>query len=166
MISLSPVINLLSKKPDGFTDIWFRRVDGVAEGEQIKTEAMPMPACWLMRESEKSQHAGDMTELVTITFNVVIGIASHRQHKKQNEADETLLCYRHAVKSLLVGYCWPDTHADPVNYTGGRLMSYSDGYMYWADTYTVRALVTNYMPDPIAGSAVKIERIIDDDNLL
>ena len=166
MISLSPVIDLLSKKPNGFADIWFRRVDGIAEGEQIKTEAMPMPACWLMRESEKSQHAGELTELVTVTFNVVIGIASHRQHKKQNEADEALLRYRQEVKSLLIGYSLPNADTDPIDYSGGRLMSYADGYMYWVDTYTVRALVTNYKPDPVAGSEVKIERITDDGNLL
>ena len=165
MISLRPIIDLLSGKPDGFTDIWFRRVDGVAEGEQIKTEAMPMPACWIRRESEKSEHAGDYSELVSITFNVVIGIDCRRNHKQPNAADETMLRYRTAVKNRLFGYDWTEADTDKVTYAGGRLLAHADGYMYWMDTYTVRALVTNYKPDPV-GAETRIERKTDNGHIL
>lgn len=165
MISLNPVIDILTPKPDGFDGIWFRRVDGVAEGEQIKTEAMPMPACWIRRESEKSEHAGDYAELVTVVFNVVIGIDCHRQHKESNAADETMLAYRKAVKTRLLGFDWPNTDADRVNYTGGKLLAHGNGYQYWMDTYTARALITNYKPDPSVETG-ELERKTDDDHLL
>nr|DAI57572.1 MAG TPA: hypothetical protein [Caudoviricetes sp.] len=165
MISLAPIIDVLAAKPDGFDEIWFRRIDGVAEGEQIKTEAMPMPACWIMRESEKSDHAGSYAELVTVTFNVVIGVECHRQHREPNAADEMMLRYRTAVKNRLLGFDWPDEHANKVNFSGGKLLAYGKGYLYWMDTYTVRALVTNYKPDPDT-VGTQIERIIDNDHLL
>ncbi|MDR3087273.1 MAG: hypothetical protein LBU45_04905 [Azoarcus sp.] len=146
MISLTPLILRLTPKPAGFDGLWFRKVAGAAEFAQVRPEALPLPACWVIRASERSRHAGERAEDVTIVFDVVIAIENARVHRA-GETDDTLLRYRHAVKTLLLGW-EPEPGVRPVKFDGGRVLEYTDGDLYWADRYTFSALVTNYLPDP------------------
>jgi hypothetical protein len=146
MISLTPVITLLRPKPAHFSGIWFRKVAGAAEFAQVRPEALPLPACWVIRAADSVRHAGERAENVTLAFDVVIAIANARSHKP-GDADDKLLVYRHAVKTLLLG--WEvEPNVRPLKFNGGRVLEYTDGDLYWADRYVFDALITNYLPDP------------------
>jgi hypothetical protein len=152
MLSLTPVIRLLTPKPSDFDGIWFRRVGGAAEFAQAHAEALPLPACWIIRGSDKSQHAGERAENVTISFDAVIAVSNARVHKP-GDTDDQLLAYRLAVKTLLLGFVLEDG-VRPLKFDGGRVLEYSEGDFYWADRYTFEALITNYLPDPPAFEGV------------
>ncbi len=147
MISLTPVIELLTPKPVAFAGLWFKQVAGAAEYAQIRPEALPLPAAWVVRAADEVRHAGERAEDATFVFDVVIAIENMRRHQP-GETDDELLKYRRAVKTLLMGWQAVDPESDPVRWRGGRVIEYTDGDIYWADRYTFGALITNYLPDP------------------
>lgn len=148
MISLKPVITLLTQKPIGFGILWFRDVNGAAEYARIRETALPLPAAWVVRDSDKSQAAGERLDNVTPTFDVVIAIENVRMHEP-GDTDELLLKYRLAVYRALRGnQVVPDT--EPVKFHGGRVIEYTDGDLYWADRYSFGGVIDNYLPDPTA----------------
>lgn len=150
MLSLKPIIAHLTPEPAGFKGIWFRQVGGAAEFASIRPEALPLPAAWVVRNAEKSDHAGLHAENVTLSFDIIIAIENVRTHE-QGDTDDMLLQYRLAVKNLLLGWeIEPDTR--PINFEGGRVVEYTDGDLYWADRYSLQALITNYLPDPVSSN--------------
>lgn len=148
MISLTPLIQHLTPKPAGFTRLWFRQVAGAAEFAQVRPEALPLPACWVVRAADKVSHAGERAENVTLGFDVVIAIKNERSHTP-GDTDDLLLQYRLAVKTLLLG--WEiESDVRPILFNGGQVLEYTAGDIYWRDRYEFDALITNYLPDPVA----------------
>lgn len=146
MISLTPLIEHLSPKPAGFSQIWFKQVAGAAEYAQLDVESLPLPNCWVIRAADKVRHAGERAEDTDFSFDVVIAIENARTHRP-GETDDLLLQYRHAVKKLLLGWqIVPDVR--PIEWDGGRVLQYSNGDLFWADKYSFNALITNYLDDP------------------
>lgn len=146
MISLTPLIQHLTPKPAAFAPLWFRQVAGAAEFAQVRPEALPLPACWVIRAADKVSHAGERAENVTLGFDVVLAIENVRSHTP-GDTDDLLLQYRLAVKTLLLG--WEiETDVRPIQFNGGQVLEYTDGDIYWRDRYSFDALITNYLPDP------------------
>jgi hypothetical protein len=151
VISLKPVIKLLTNKPEGFSGLWFRQVAGAAEYARIKPDALPLPAAWVVRAGDRVTHAGERTEDVKLAFDVVIAIENVRSHAA-GDTDDLLLVYRKAVKDLLLGWEIEAgvTTLTPLKFEGGQVLEYTDGDLYWRDRYVFDALITNYLPDPPA----------------
>lgn len=155
MISLKPLLDHLTPKPAGFDGLWFRQVAGAAEFARLRPEALPLPACWIVRAADKVQHAGERAENVTLAFDVVIAIENARTHA-QGETDDVLLKYRKAVKALLLG--WEiEPNVRPIQFAGGQVLEYTDGDLYWRDRYEFDALITNYLPDPPAFDRLNLQ---------
>ncbi|WP_435626979.1 phage tail terminator protein [Candidatus Ferrigenium straubiae] len=148
MISLKPLIALLKAKPDWFDGQWFRDVSGAADYASLNPDALPLPAAWIVRSSESAKSAGERAVRLKLSFDVVIAISNERIHAHM-DADETLLQYRKAVEALLLGW---EIEADvrPVQFEGGRVIEYAKRDIFWADKYSFEALITNYLPDPVA----------------
>lgn len=149
MISLTPLIQHLKSKPAGFDGFWFRQVAGAAEFAQIRPDALPLPAAWIVRAADKVRHAGERAEDVTLAFDVVIAIENVRTHR-QGDTDDMLLKYRLAVKGLLLGWEMETANGKekPLKFAGGQVLEYTEGDLYWRDRYEFEALITNYLPDP------------------
>lgn len=152
MISLQPIRALLAEKPAGFDKLWFRKVGGGSTFAKIMADALPLPAAWVVPAADKVRHAGERAEDVTLGFDVVIAIENAREHYP-GETDDTLLAYRLAVKTLLLGW-QVDPDVRPVKFAGGQIVEYTDADIYWRDRYTFDALITNYLPDPPAYEAL------------
>jgi hypothetical protein len=147
-LSLTPVIERLTAKPDTFNKLWFRKVAGASQYAQIRPESLPLPAAWIVREADKGNTAGDRIDEAAPYFDVVIAIENAREHEP-GETDDTLLAYRNAVYQLLRG--WQITpEMQPMKWLGGRVIEYTEGDLYWADRYSFDAVITNYPPDPAA----------------
>lgn len=152
MISLTPLVAHLKPKPAGFDGVWFRAVGGAAEYAAISPEALPLPACWVVRAADQVRHAGERTEDTTFVFDVVIAVENLRQADPRTMDDE-LLKYRSAVKDRLLG--WEiSPGVMPIKWGGGKVLEYTNGDIYWADRYTFSALITNYLPDPPAYTGI------------
>lgn len=148
MISLKPLITALEGKPDGFKLPWFRDVSGAAEFARNKPESVRLPVAYVVRAADKVGHAGERAEKVGLSFDIVIAIENVREHGN-GETDDTLLAYRRAVKDKLLG--WEiEPGVAPIKFMGGRVLEYTEGDLYWCDRYAFDALITNYLPDPVA----------------
>lgn len=146
MISLLPLIQHLKPAPSEFGGLWFREVGGAAEYAQLRPDALPLPACWIVRAADRVRHAGERAEEGRFAFDCVLAIENVRSHTP-GDTDELLLAYRQAVKDRLLGWeIEPDVR--PIQWEGGRVLEYTDGDLYWADRYAFDALITNYLPDP------------------
>nr|WP_217445306.1 hypothetical protein [Burkholderia metallica] len=145
---MTPLIRHLTPKPADFDRLWFRQVGGAAEYAQLRPDALPLPAAWIVRAADRVEHAGERAENVTLAFDVVIAIENVRVHTP-GDTDDELLRYRLAVKTLLLGW---EIQADvrPIKFAGGQVLEYTDGDLYWRDRYQFDALITNYLPDPPA----------------
>jgi hypothetical protein len=148
MLSLLPVIKRLTPMPDWFTELWFRQVDGAAEYARLRVDNLPMPAAWVVRDSDKSQSAGERLDNVNPSFDVVIAIANARKHEP-GETDEELLLYRRAVYRLLRGEILTPGQ-EPIKFHGGHVIEYTNEDLYWADRYSFGGLIDNFLPEPSA----------------
>lgn len=148
MISLKPLIALLEPMPADFDGLWFRQVGGAAQFASIKVDALPLPACWIVRAADRVHHAGERAEEVILTFDVVIAI-ENTWVERTADVDDELLKYRMAVKTLLLGWeITPDVK--PLKFAGGQVLEYTNADLYWRDRYEFTAVITNYLPDPPA----------------
>lgn len=148
MISLTPLIRRLQARPAGFSGQWFRAVGGGGDYASIDPDGLPLPACWVVRASDKARPLGERVEEVTPMLDLVIAVENTRA-SRSGEADDELLRYRLAVKDLLLGWeIEPDVR--PLRWTGGSILEYTKHDIYWRDRYEFSALVTNYLPDPPA----------------
>lgn len=148
MISLTPVLEHLQAKPADFGHAWFRDFGMAAEFAQIDPKALPLPAIWLVRATDKSEAADTegRAEDMTLAFDAIIAIENIRT-QRAGETDDVLLAYRHAVRKSLQG--WEiDPEVTPIKFKGGRVLEYTKTDIYWVDRYMFNALITNYLPDP------------------
>lgn len=145
MISLAPILAALRQKPAGFTGQWFRQVDTAARYAQIPADALPLPAAWVVREADRPRQAGEQAEDTAIRFAVVIGILNST--RPGEDGDEEMLRYRRAVFAALEG-ALVAADTGPIQWDGGQILDYTAGDLYWRDSYTLDALLTNYLPDP------------------
>lgn len=155
MISLTPVVELLRPVPAGFPRNWFRAVGGGCEYAAIRPDALPLPAAWVVRASDKGIPVGERAARTDAGFDVVIAIQNLRLTDPR-QMDDELLIYRRAVFSVLCGYEL-DPELQPIKWLGGKVLEYTDGDVYWADRYEFQALYTNYLPDPPAFAGVSQE---------
>jgi hypothetical protein len=163
MISLTPLIEHLTPKPVGFSEVWFKQVAGAAEYAQLDVENLPLPSCWVIRAVDKVTHAGERAEDTDFSLDVVIAIGNARMHRP-GETDDLLLIYRKAVKKLLLG--WQiESDIRPMQWDGGRVLQYTKGDLFWAEKYSFNALITNYLDDPETFESLTQTRVLSGEQL-
>jgi hypothetical protein len=142
------VLALLRQAPEGFPYEWFRQVGGAAEYAQIRPDALPLPAAWVVRAADgvRSVSSEGMAFELDMGFDVVIAISNARG-SVSGDMDEALLDYRRAVFGLLVGQ-FLEADVRPFTWKGGTVLEYTDGDLYWRDRYQMQAVLDNYLPEP------------------
>lgn len=147
MISLTPLVAHLQPDPADFPHLWFRLVGQAADYAALHVQELPLPACWVVRAADQVKPAGERASNGSFVFDVVIAIENIR-HDDTRSTDDVLLDYRRAVHDRLIGWeIEPDVR--PIQWRGGKALEYTDGDIYWADRYTLDALITHYLPDPL-----------------
>lgn len=155
MISLTPVIDRLRTASVGRAKLpaqlpWFRQVEGAAAFARVASlPQVPLPGCWVVRAAEQSAPAGERRSVVTVAFDVVIGITNHRI-ASAGDSDDVLLAYRLAVLAELQELRDLPGLVDAIERKGGSVIEYAEGDLWWRDQYTCAVAVTNYLPDPPA----------------
>lgn len=151
MISLAPVIARLRlarpQLPAGMP--WFRQVEGAAAFARLSAMTnVPLPGCWVVRTADPSTPAGERRSVTRVQFDVVIGVTNHRI-ASAGDSDDVLLAYRLAVlgelqELMLAG------QTDSMERTAGAAIEYTEGDLWWRDTYMCPVETTNFLPDPPA----------------
>lgn len=151
MISLAPVIERLRlARPQLAGGLpWFRQVEGAAAFARLSAlPQVPLPGCWVVRTADPSAPAGERRSVTRVQFDVVIGVTNHRI-ASAGDSDDVLLSYRRAVLTELQELTLPG-QTDSIERTAGAAIEYTEGDLWWRDTYMCPVETTNYLPDPPA----------------
>ncbi len=137
-MDLTPILarleDQLMGQPGGF-----KKIGGAADLEAIGNGVVPTPACFVvpMRESaDDNATFGQFEQRVTVGFSVVLA-ASNRRDATGAAALAGLEPLRRQIKAAIVGWAPEADFGEPVHFSGGSLLSFADGLLWWADEFRV-----------------------------
>lgn len=117
-------------------DCGFKEVAGAADLESVLANRLSMPGCYLFRQ-QVSVTGNDMItalrQRVATTLSVVVVTQNVRDARGGDSSDDNeALCL--AVQTSLLNW-QPATDYDPLEYAGGRLITFRNGLFIWQDSY-------------------------------
>ena len=135
-MELAPIVARLESQLSGF-----KKIGGAADLEAIGNGVVPTPACFVvpMRESaDDNATFGQFEQRVTVGFSVVLA-ASNRRDATGAAALSGLEPLRRQIKAAIVGWAPEAEFGEPVHFSGGSLLSFADGLLWWADEFHVKS---------------------------
>lgn len=117
-------------------DCGFKEVAGAADLESVLANRLSMPGCYLFRQQVVVNLNDMITALrqrVTTTLAVVVVTQNVRDARGSDSSDDNeALCL--SVQASLLNW-QPDSGYDPLEYAGGRLITFRNGLFIWQDSY-------------------------------
>lgn len=133
-MDLTPVITRLREQcPTGT----FRQIGGAAELDAAISSAPVTPSAFVMPLADRPDDphlASYHLQHVMRHFSVVLCIANRADATGEAAASD-LASRRHAVRLALRDWAPDDTTGDPIVFSGGRVLRFADGRLWWADEY-------------------------------
>lgn len=133
-MDLAPLIERLRAQLTGF-----KAVGGAADLDAIGNGVVPSPSCYLFPMAESADDNatfGRFEQRVRVAFAVVLA-ATNRRDATGAAALADLEALRRDVKGALVGWPPDPVTGEPVHFTGGHLLRFEDGLLWWADEFIV-----------------------------
>lgn len=133
-MDLAPIIARLRDETSGF-----KVVGGAADLDAIGNGVVPAPAAYVIPISESAAPndiAGGFAQQVAVMFGVVV-IASNLSDATGAAAMGGLEARRAAVRGALLGWVPDATNGATVSFSGGRLLRFGDGLLWWGDDFLV-----------------------------
>lgn len=116
--------------------------DFAAAGADLKNS---LPAAYVLPLAEKadaSPLADAVLQRVGSRFGVVVAVSNLRDPRGEN-AHGALEPLRQAVIAALLGWPPSDAH-EPVEFAAGRILSFTDGVLWWQDEFTTAYLLRSF----------------------
>jgi hypothetical protein len=76
---------------------------------------------------------------LAVSFAVLIVVRNVKDARGADAADASYTLQA-ALKTALLGWC-PDASADPLEYSGGALVSFANGFFIWKDTFITHQFI-------------------------
>lgn len=114
----------------------FKEVAGAAGLSNILQGRIADPGCYIFQErktAETSALVGATMQRVTVLIAVVTVVRNVRDGRGADAAD-TSQEFQADIQTALLGW-QPHESADPMEFVGGALVSFSNGFLIWKDTY-------------------------------
>lgn len=130
-MDLQPILSQLEGAVTGT-----RKIGGAADLAAIQEGRVPAPALYVLPMEESASDmafAGDNIQRVFAKFAVVLAV-SNKADAAGAAAVNSIEALRDQVKAALHGWQAPGS-TDCVRFTGGRLLSFSDGVLFWMDEF-------------------------------
>lgn len=121
----------------------FKHVGGAAALAAItQSGGMTTPSCYVVRErvtAAQNDSLKTVSQKLTETISVLIitRCVTDAFGSAQSDLNESL---SDEIKTVLLGYV-PAVGYDPLRYVGGVLVSLSDGFLLWKDTYSTSGMI-------------------------
>ena len=114
----------------------FKEVEGASDLQNITANRLSDPGCYVFSESvfvTPNTVIGKTMQQVTLTFAVVIVLKNVKDARGSDAADVSNTL-QESVRTALLGW-QPHSVADPMEYAGGTLVSFSNGFFIWRESY-------------------------------
>ncbi len=133
-MELAPILARLEAQLEGF-----KKIGGAADLDAIGNGVVPAPSCFILSTSERAEDNatfGRFEQRVTLGFSVILA-AANRRDATGAAAMGDLAPLRRQVKAALIGWAPDPALGEPVHFSGGQLLRFDDGLLWWADEYYV-----------------------------
>jgi len=113
-----------------------REVAGAADLQSVLAGRITPPAAFVFRVQTRAGEnsiVNGVDQRVTETYAVVIVTRNVRDPRGADSSDDNE-ALASSVSTALLGW-QPASDADPLEYDGGRLLSLSDGFLFWQEAY-------------------------------
>lgn len=138
MVNLRPLIQ--ARISSQVTD--FKEVAGAADMTNIMAGRLTDQGCYIFQErvtAEASVLINATRQRITINIAVIIVVRNVKDARGGDAAD-TSFALQSNLKTALLGWT-PDDSADPMEYGGGALVSFANGFFIWKDTFTTHQFI-------------------------
>jgi hypothetical protein len=120
----------------------FKEVAGASDMTNIMSGRLTDHGCYTFQErinATESVMVGATMQRLTVLFAVLIVVRNVKDTRGADAADASHTLQDH-LKTALLGWS-PDSTADPLQYSGGALVSFANGFHIWKDTYTTKQFI-------------------------
>lgn len=120
----------------------FKEVAGAADMANIMAGRLTDSGCYIFQErvtATDSQLVGATMQRLTVAFAVLIVVRNVKDARGGDAADASYTLQA-ALKTALLGWA-PDASAEPLEYSGGALVSFASGFFIWKDTFTTHQFI-------------------------
>lgn len=134
-MDLDPIIARLAGQLTGF-----KVVGGAADLDAILRGPVPTPSAYVIPMTEAAppnELIGAFEQAVTVNFGVLLAFANRRDASGA-AAVSGLKALRDQIAAALLGWVPDAANGEPVNFTGGRLLRFDEGLLWWADEFRVK----------------------------
>ena len=136
--NLRPLIEarIKSKIPE------FKEVAGAADMTNIMSGRLTDMGCYIFQEritATESGLVGATMQRLAVSFAVLIVVRNVKDARGADAADASYTLQTN-LKTALLGWS-PDSNADPLEYSGGALVSFANGFFIWKDTFNTHQFI-------------------------
>jgi hypothetical protein len=119
-----------------------KEVAGAADMANVMAGRLTDSGCYIFQErvtATDSQLVGATMQRLAVSFAVLIVVRNVKDARGADAADASYTLQA-ALKTALLGWC-PDASADPLEYSGGALVSFANGFFIWKDTFITHQFI-------------------------
>ena len=120
----------------------FKEVAGAADMANVMAGRLTDSGCYIFQErvtATDSQLLGATMQRLAVAFAVLIVVRNVKDARGADAADASYTLQA-SLKAALLGWC-PDAGADPLEYSGGALVSFANGFFIWKDTFITHQFI-------------------------
>ncbi len=114
----------------------FKEVAGAASIGNVLNGRLSDSACYIFQETRKvsdSNLVNFTRQRVSLSFAFIIVVRNVKDARGSDAAD-ACAALQEAVQAALLGWT-PDSNSEPLEYAGGNLISFENGFFIWKDSY-------------------------------
>jgi hypothetical protein len=122
----------------------FKEVAGASDLQNITANRLSDPGCYVFEESVKimaNRTINSVTHMVTLQFAIVIVLKNVKDARGSDAADVSH-GLQNSIRLALLGWK-PHSTTDQMEYSGGVLVSFANGFFIWRDSYTTNQLINS-----------------------
>ena len=120
----------------------FKEVAGAADMTNIMAGRLIDQGCYVFQEritATESQLVGATQQRLAVSFAIIIVVRNVKDARGADAAD-TSYALQASLKKALLGWS-PDVNADLMEYSGGTLVSFANGFFIWKDTFNTHQFI-------------------------
>lgn len=134
-MDLRPILMRLKSELNGF-----KTIGGIADLAAMNQSAVQTPSCYVAPVSESAEDnglLGAFEQRVDVVFSVVL-VCTNRRDATGAAAMGDLEDLRTQIRNALLAWYPDPAIGEPIAFSGGRLLSFDDGLLSWAEEFRVK----------------------------
>jgi hypothetical protein len=120
----------------------FKEVAGAADLANVMAGRLSDAGCYIFQErvtATESDLIGATMQRLAVSFAILIAVRNVKDARGGDAADASYLL-QDLLKTALLGWS-PDASADPLEYGGGALVSFTNGFFVWKDSFITHQFI-------------------------